>query len=390
VGPAAVQICKDAGFDVFLDLKYHDIPNTVAGAVRAASRLGVRWLSVHTAGGEAMLQAAAAARDEAPAAQRPNLLGITVLTSLQTPDSEEIIERALLAQRCGLDGAVASPQEVTRLRAACGPDFQLVTPGVRPAGAESGDQKRVATPSAALAAGADYLVMGRPIHAAADPGAAARGIAEEMQAALAASRREDAGAEADVAPRLMRLLRESQAFFEGHFVLTSGLHSNRYVQCAQLLQYPHRARRAGIWLADRLRPSKPDVVISVALGGLVIGQEVAAALDVPALFAERNADGQLQLRRGFKLPAGARVAIVDDVCTKGGSIAECAALVRQHGATVVLCGAIIDRSGGDRAFDDPFVALVPVHAAAVKPEECELCRQGIPTEKPGSRRSETP
>jgi orotate phosphoribosyltransferase len=108
------------------------------------------------------------------------------------------------------------------------------------------------------------------------------------------------------------------------------------------------------------------------------------------LFAERNADGQLQLRRGFKLPAGARVAIVDDVCTKGGSIAECAALVRQHGATVVLCGAIIDRSGGDRAFDDPFVALVPVHAAAVKPEECELCRQGIPTEKPGSRRSETP
>ena len=387
-GPAAVQLCKDAGFDVFLDLKYHDIPNTVAGAVRAASKLGVRWISVHTAGGAAMLQAAAAARDEAPLAQRPHLLGITVLTSLQTPDSEEIIERALLAQRCGLDGAVASPQEVQRLRAACGPQFELVTPGVRPAGEETGDQKRVATPAAALADGADFLVIGRPIHAAADPGAAARRIAEDMQSSLGKPRQLQAD-EAAIEPRLMRLLRDSNAFFEGHFVLTSGLHSNRYVQCAQLLQYPHRARRAGIWLADRLRAAQPDVVISVALGGLVIGQEVAAALGVPALFAERDADGQLQLRRGFRLPASTRVAIVDDVCTKGGSIAECAALVRAHGAAVVITGSIIDRSGGNRAFDDPFVALLAVQAEAVQPEECELCKQGVPTEKPGSRRTET-
>ena len=387
-GPAAVQLCTDAGFDVFLDLKYHDIPNTVAGAIRAATKLGVRWISVHTAGGEAMLKAASTARDEAAADRRPSLLGITVLTSLQTPDSEEIIERALLAQRCGLDGAVASPKEVARLRAACGPQFQLVTPGVRPAGAETGDQQRVATPAVALADGADFLVIGRPIHAAANPQAAARSIAEEMQSVTAITRPAEA-VEADIAPRLMRLLRESNAFFEGHFVLTSGLHSNRYVQCAQLLQYPHRARRAGIWLAECLRSSQPDVVISVALGGLVIGQEVAAALGVPALFAERDADGVLQLRRGFQLPAGARVAIVDDVCTKGGSIAECAALVRQLGASVVITGSIIDRSGGKRAFDDPFVALVPVQAEAVKPEDCDLCKQGVPTSKPGSRRTET-
>jgi len=384
-GPAAVTLCREAGFDVFLDLKYHDIPNTVAGAVRAASKLGVRWISVHTSGGAEMLRAAAAARDEAPVELRPRLLGITVLTSLPVNDPEEVVERALLAQRCGLDGAVASPQEVARLRAACGPDFDLVIPGVRPAGAATGDQKRVATPEAALRDGASHLVIGRPIHAAPDPRAAAEAIASAMAPVLANRTRSEAS-EAEVAPRLLRMLKASQAFFEGHFVLTSGLHSDRYVQCAQMLQYPERARRAGIWLAERLRSAKPDVVVSVALGGLVIGQEVAAALEVPALFVERDASGDLKLRRGFKLPAGTRVAIVDDVCTKGGSIAECATLVRELGGEVVMTGSIIDRSGGDRAFADPFVALLQVDAKALAPEACPLCKQGVPTEKPGSRK----
>ena len=213
-GPAAVQMCREAGMDVFLDLKCHDIPNTVGGAVRAAAQLGVRWISVHTSGGAAMLEAAVAARDAVPKAQRPHLLGITVLTSLSTPDSEEVITRALLAQRCGLDGAVASPQEVERLRAACGPDFELVIPGVRPAGAATADQQRVATPAAALAAGADYLVIGRPIHAAPEPRQAAQAIAESMLPALQA-RTKSVASEAAVDARLMRLLRESNAFFEG-------------------------------------------------------------------------------------------------------------------------------------------------------------------------------
>ena len=153
-GPAAVHAVQAAGLPVFLDLKYHDIPNTVAGAVRAAGRLGVRWLTLHTSGGAAMLEAAARARDALPE-PRPRLLGVTVLTSLgdAAADCEEIVDRALLAERCGLDGAVASPQEVARLREACGPGFLLVTPGVRPAGSAADDQQRVATPAQAVPTG---------------------------------------------------------------------------------------------------------------------------------------------------------------------------------------------------------------------------------------------
>jgi orotidine-5'-phosphate decarboxylase len=167
-GPEALRVLGGGEAKIFLDLKYHDIPNTVAGAVRAAARVGAHWVSLHIAGGAAMLEAAVAARDASPE-PRPKLLGVTVLTSDASADPEEVVERALLAQRCGLDGAIASPREVARLRAACGPDFLLVTPGVRPAGVEAGDQRRVATPGSAIRDGADLLVIGRPISAAADP-----------------------------------------------------------------------------------------------------------------------------------------------------------------------------------------------------------------------------
>ena len=181
------------------------------------------------------------------------------------------------------------------------------------------------------------------------------------------------------------MLRESGAFLEGHFVLSSGLHSDRYVQCAQFLQYPHLARRAGIWLAEHLRRYQPEVVVSVALGGLVIGQEVAAALGVPALFAERDDSGALRLRRGFGLRPGERVAIVDDVCTRGGSIAECAELVQAANATIVVTASIIDRSGGERSFTHPFEALLEIEAKAVRPEACPGCAAGTAAVKPGSR-----
>lgn len=399
-GPASLQLCREFNLPIFLDLKFHDIPNTVAGAVRAAAGHGVRWTSVHTAGGAAMLEAAVRARNENLASGSTQLLGITVLTSLPTPDPEEVVERALLAKRCGLDGVVASPQDVRRLRDVCGDRFTVVTPGVRPAGVECGDQVRVATPAQAVRDGADYLVIGRPIHAAADPAAAATAIAAAIahEAGDTLGDTHDRGRESgkssrdqpapgSVDARLTRLLRESEAFLEGHFILTSGLHSNRYVQCAKLLQHPQAARRAGIWLAERLQSASPEVVMSVALGGVVIGQEVAAALNVPALFAERDASGGLKLRRGFGLRPGARVAIVDDVCTRGGSIAECAALVQELGGRVAITGAIIDRSGGDREFDLPFVALKVIDAKAIPPEACELCAAGVPVEKPGSRPS---
>ncbi len=188
LGPAAVELVRAEGGEVFLDLKYHDIPNTVAGAVHAAARLGVRMLTVHASGGEAMLRAAGDAARASPAP--PRVIAVTVLTSLADVDLERIglqgpagaaVERlAGLALGAGVDGLVASAQEVGRLRSAFGPRPWLVTPGIRPAGAGAQDQARVATPGAAVRAGADVLVIGRPITQAADPRAAARAVAAEI------------------------------------------------------------------------------------------------------------------------------------------------------------------------------------------------------------------
>jgi orotidine-5'-phosphate decarboxylase len=202
-GPAAVGKLRQLGPEIFLDLKFHDIPNTVAGAVSAAVGLpGVRLLDVHTLGGLEMMRAAAKARDESalPEPQHPKLLGITILTSMDNSSlravgisgtaSDRAVKLARLARKAGLDGVVASPHEVRAIRKACGKDFLIVVPGVRPAlGKGSGkrkkdDQARVATPAEAIRAGADYLVIGRPITAAADPEAAARAILEEIASAL--------------------------------------------------------------------------------------------------------------------------------------------------------------------------------------------------------------
>lgn len=187
-GPELVLQLQALGFEVFLDLKFHDIPNTVAGAVRAAAELGVWMVNVHASGGRRMLLAAREALEKLQ--RRPLLIAVTVLTSLERSDLAEIgldidpllqVERlARLTADCGLDGVVCSAQEAPRLRVACGGDFCLVTPGIRPVVAAAGDQRRVMTPAAALAAGADYLVIGRPITAAADPALALAQIAAEI------------------------------------------------------------------------------------------------------------------------------------------------------------------------------------------------------------------
>lgn len=185
-GPEGVRDAARGQANVFLDLKLHDIPNTVAGAVRAALALDPMLLTLHCAGGGTMLRAAADARGSA----RAKLLGVTVLTSLDESDlastgqngpvETQVRRLALLAKSSGLDGVVCSPQEVAMLRQACGKDFLLVVPGIRPAGAAVDDQKRVQTPRAAIEAGADYLVIGRPITEASDPAAAARAILTEI------------------------------------------------------------------------------------------------------------------------------------------------------------------------------------------------------------------
>ncbi len=176
-GPDVVRALVDRGFRVFLDLKYHDIPNTAGAACAAATDLGVWMLNVHASGGPAMLQAARAAVGDA--ADRPKIIAVTVLTSLDSNDlsaagfagdtATTASKLAKLTEECGLDGVVCSPQEIAMMRAERSDNFLLVTPGIRPAGSAVGDQKRVMTPADALAAGASYLVIGRPITAAPDP-----------------------------------------------------------------------------------------------------------------------------------------------------------------------------------------------------------------------------
>lgn len=185
-GPSMVKTIVEAGEKVFLDLKFHDIPNTVRGAVRSATRLGVSLLTIHGSGGRGMIAAAA----EAAAGSPTKVLAITVLTSQDQESLREIgvgmtlgdnvVSLARLAQSAGASGVVASPQEVAAIRAACGTGLLIVTPGIRPAGADRGDQARVATPRSAVAAGADYIVVGRPITQAADPASAADAIVEEF------------------------------------------------------------------------------------------------------------------------------------------------------------------------------------------------------------------
>jgi len=192
-GPAVLERLRAAGREVFLDLKFMDIPRTVERAVTAAGHCGAFMLTVHASGGRAMLTAAAAAA-RALGPQRPKLVAVTVLTSLDRHDlhelgvqrepSEQVLALAELALACGMDGLVCSAQEVEALRRRLGPDPILVTPGIRPAGGALGDQKRVATPAAAVRAGASYLVVGRPILEAADPAAAARAVLEEMREAV--------------------------------------------------------------------------------------------------------------------------------------------------------------------------------------------------------------
>ena len=187
-GPRLVETLTRRGFDIFLDLKFHDIPNTVAGACKAAAQLGAWMLNVHALGGRAMLQAA---RDAVAASARPpKLIAVTLLTSMAANDMRDVglegdpaaaaLRLARLAQACGLDGVVCSAQEAALLRRECGRGFCLVTPGIRPAQVAEDDQRRVMAPAAAIAAGADYLVIGRPVTQAPDPVAALNAINQEI------------------------------------------------------------------------------------------------------------------------------------------------------------------------------------------------------------------
>jgi orotate phosphoribosyltransferase len=183
---------------------------------------------------------------------------------------------------------------------------------------------------------------------------------------------------------LLDLFKQSGALLEGHFRLSSGLHSAAYLQCALVLSDPKAAERLGRALGEKTSGLGANVVLSPALGGVVIGQEVGRALGVRALFAER-VDGVLTLRRGFTLGPTDRVLVVEDVLTTGGSTRETMDVARAAGAHVVGAASIVDRSGGAARFDVPFETLLPIEVTSYQPDACPLCAKGLPVVKPGSR-----
>ncbi len=198
---------------------------------------------------------------------------------------------------------------------------------------------------------------------------------------------------------LVRLFEDSGAIRHGHFELSSGLHSGTYVQCALVLQYPRYAEKLGHALAALFSDATIEVVVSPALGGIVIGQEVARALPdakssprggVPAIFAERDSTGIMCLRRGFTLRPDQHVLVIEDVWTTGGSTLETIQVVEEAGGRVVAAGALIDRSGGKIEFPVEAQALLDLPIASYEPEDCPLCREGSAAVKPGSRFARSP
>jgi len=193
-----------------------------------------------------------------------------------------------------------------------------------------------------------------------------------------------AGMPSVTADSVLDRFRRVGALLDGHFRLTSGLHSPGFMQCALVLQHPKEAEACGAEIAERVRALGAQVVLSPALGGIVIGQEVGRALGIRAIFAERQ-DGKLMLRRGFSLEPGEQVLVVEDVVTTGGSTRETIEVARAAGAQVVGAASIIDRSGGQQHLDVPFHALATVALPTYSPESCPLCAAGQPVVKPGSR-----
>lgn len=191
------------------------------------------------------------------------------------------------------------------------------------------------------------------------------------------------------AEAILELFRSTGAYLQGHFRLTSGLHSSEYLQCALVLQHPAAAEKLGRLLAEQIRAMTSEpirTVVSPALGGLIIGHEVARALGTPFLFTERDPETRkMLLRRGFAVAPGQTAVVVEDVITTGGSTQDVVEVLREAGARVLAAGSIIDRSGGHADVGVPRVALATMQVAAHYPEQCPLCARGIPVVKPGSR-----
>ncbi len=187
---------------------------------------------------------------------------------------------------------------------------------------------------------------------------------------------------------ILDILKETGVLMEGHFRLTSGRHSGRYLQCAQVLQYPNYAQIIGKEIADKFADLEIDTVVGPALGGVIIAYEVARALGAKALFTERE-DEKMRMRRGFCVSEGEKILVVEDVITTGGSVNEVTEILVRDGAKVMGVGVIVDRSAGRVNFGVPTHSLISLEIESYSPAECPLCQQGIPLVKPGSRENES-
>lgn len=183
---------------------------------------------------------------------------------------------------------------------------------------------------------------------------------------------------------ILNIFKETKALLEGHFILTSGLHSGAYFQCAKVFQYPWMGEKLCKDMVERFQDGKIDVVVSPAVGGIVVGQEVARHLQVRAIFTER-VEAKMTLRRGFEISEGERVLVVEDVTTTGGSVKEVIDAVKSYGGEIVAVAAVVDRSGGKAEFGVPYFSLFQMEVTNYSPDNCPLCQSGSTAVKPGSR-----
>ncbi len=186
---------------------------------------------------------------------------------------------------------------------------------------------------------------------------------------------------------ILEHFRASGALLEGHFILSSGLHSPKYLQCARALQFPMDAAKFGRAIAEHFTDTEIETVASPAIGGLIIGYETARALNVKFIWTERDKNGEMTLRRGFSVKKDEKILVVEDVITTGGSVKECIDTLKSHGANVAVAASIIDRSGGTADVGIPRIALATLEVPVYKPEDCPMCHRGVEAVKPGSRKT---
>ena len=411
VGPGLVEMAHAAGMKVFVALKYHDIPNTVAGAAEVCVRLGVDMFNVHTGGGREMLLKTMARVNETAAREgraAPLVMGVTVLTSFNDqawaetygvanrPILDQVLLFARLARDCGLSGVVASPREIHAIKQACGSAFRVLTPGIRLPGAKvSGDdQARTLTPAEAAQQGADFIVVGRPILQAPDPAAVCARIRADIAAVGKGPEERIQGIEdsrirvstldpstprpLDPSPvSIEDILKQYGVLQEGHFKLTSGRHSGQYFQKFRILEHPPLVTQFARRIADRYRNEGISVVCGPTTGGVIIAFEVAQQLNARCVVAEKGETGGRKIGRGFQIGETDRVLVVDDVLTTGGSIKDTLEALKSFADKVAGIAVFIDRSA-EPPFDMPHFGVYQRSVETYPPDNCPLCRAGVP------------